>query len=232
MTFRHILLDIRSVLFPQQCHLCNNLLSGSEEVLCMDCISHLPYTLFNAMKHNPMEERFLCRIPFGACGALLHFKQHTASQKIVHQIKYHGDLKLAHVMGRMIGIEMASSHRFDDVDVLLPVPLHPRKKLARGYNQSLELCKGIVSEFPRPIESRAVVRTRYTGTQTRRGRIARMDNMANVFEVANPKALYGKHILVFDDVITSGATVEACCQAILDVPTTKVSIFCLAMAAQ
>lgn len=182
------------------------------------------------MEYNPMEERFLGRVQFVAGGAFLHFRKKTISQRAVHQIKYHGDLKLAAYIGTMIGREIADTHRFDDVDVLLPIPLHPRKRRKRGYNQSLEICKGIASTFPRPIETKAVVRTRHTDTQTLRNRIERMDNMTDVFRITDAKALHGKHILVFDDVITSGATVEACCRAILDVPTTKISIFCLALA--
>ena len=120
----------------------------------------------------------------------------------------------------------------DDCDMLLPVPLHKKKQRKRGYNQSEELCKGIATVFNRPIDTTSVQRTRNTSSQTHHSRIERVENMANVFAVIQPDALTGRHVLVVDDVVTTGATIESCCKAILQVPGTTVSIVTLASASK
>ena len=220
--------QLLSILFPRRCHVCGKPLVAQEKFLCIHCSMQLPYNHSIELAHNPIEEMFMCRLPVMAAGALLTFRAETISQHIVHLIKYGGDIRLAHLMGATIGYQLAQSHRFDDCDVLLPIPLHRIKQRQRGYNQSAELCKGIATSFNRPIDTTSVKRTRNTSSQTHRSRIERVENMMDVFAVRNPDALRGRHVLVVDDVITTGATTESCCKAILQVPGTKVSIVTLA----
>ncbi|MBQ9472860.1 MAG: ComF family protein [Bacteroidales bacterium] len=221
-----------SILFPRRCHVCGRILVAQEDLLCVGCSLELPHNYSIEMAHNPIEELFMGRIPVVSAGALLTFRAETISQHIVHRIKYSGDLRLAKMMGTMIGHQLARSNRFDDCDMLLPVPLHKKKQRKRGYNQSEELCKGIATVFNRPIDTTSVQRTRNTSSQTHHSRIERVENMANVFAVIQPDALTGRHVLVVDDVVTTGATIESCCKAILQVPGTTVSIVTLASASK
>ena len=132
-------------------------------------------------------------------------------------------------MGRQLGLHLNKSGLFDDVDLLMPVPLHRNKERRRGYNQSLLLCEGIIQTFPRPIVSGNLIRTRHTESQTHKTRIERLDNMKGVFALKNPDELKGKHILLIDDVITTGATTEACWMALRSVEGVQISIASLAI---
>ena len=132
-------------------------------------------------------------------------------------------------MGRQLGLHLINSGLFDDVDLLIPVPLHRSKERRRGYNQSLLLCEGIAQTFPRPIVSGNLIRTRHTESQTHKTRIERLDNMKGVFALKNPDELKGKHILLIDDVITTGATTEACWMALRSVEGVQISIASLAI---
>ena len=132
-------------------------------------------------------------------------------------------------MGRQLGLHLNKSVLFDDVDLLMPVPLHRHKERRRGYNQSQLICEGIIQTFPRPIVSGNLIRTRHTDSQTHKTRIERLDNMKGVFALKNPDELKGKHILLIDDVITTGATTEACWMALRSVEGVQISIASLAI---
>ena len=205
------------------------LADGDEKALCSRCIVQL--ALADAQKEgNLVERRFWGRIPIEAGAALLKFKRGNLSQRVVHSIKYHNNQPLVRLMGRQLGELLRDSHRFDSVDLLLPVPLHRKKERRRGYNQSLLLCQGIADVFPRPISIGAVVRQKATDTQTNKTREERLDNMRDVFLLKDGKALENKHILIVDDVITTGATTEACYQAMRSVEGLRVSVAYLAVA--
>lgn len=190
----------------------------------------LPFVVSPDATDNPVEHRLRGRIPIHAATALLYFQQGNKTQKLLHQIKYSGNEKLAVTMGRRMGIKFAESGQFDNIDILVPVPLHRSKLHKRGYNQSLLLCKGIAQTFPRPISDSNLIRKIKTDSQTHKNREERMENMSHVFEVHDPEALSGKHLLLVDDVITTGATAEACCQALCQIPNVRLSLACLAMA--
>ena len=170
------------------------------------------------------------RFPFEAATSFLHFEQNNSTQHIVHQIKYYDNYPLAKTFGRMMGKDIRESHRFDSVDILIPVPLHPKKERQRGYNQSQLLCEAIAEEFQRPIYTHVLFRNTHTESQTHKTREERLKNMQNVFEVQNSKLIEGKHILLIDDVITTGSTTSECCEALLKVPGVKISIASLAIA--
>lgn len=222
--------DFFQLFFPRQCCLCGELLANNEHDICSSCLIELPFVVSTDATDNPVEHRLRGRIPIDAATALLYFQQGNKTQRLLHQIKYSGNEKLAVTMGRRMGIKLAESGQFDNVDILVPVPLHRSKLRKRGYNQSLLLCKGIAQTFPRPISDSNLVRKIKTDSQTHKNREERMENMSHVFEVRNPEALSGKHLLLVDDVITTGATAEACCQALCQIPKIRLSLACLAMA--
>lgn len=222
--------DLFRLFFPAACCCCDTLLVGGEHSVCTKCLLSLPTTQFADIPDNSAEQRFLGRIPIQAATSLLYFNHHNITRPLIHSIKYQGNVELAHTMGRQMGIEFNRTRRFDDVDILVPIPLHRRKQRKRGYNQAQEICIGIAEVFPRPISMGDLVRIVNTKTQTHKNRRQRMDNMENVFEVRHPEALQNKHLLVVDDVMTSGATIEAACRPLLDIPGVSISIATLAMA--
>ncbi len=190
----------------------------------------LPLAATAKEKDNFVEKRFWGRIPVEAATAYLLFQRANPSQHLLHEIKYYGNERLALQMGRQLGLWIANTHRFDDVDLLIPVPLHRRKERRRGYNQSLLLCRGIADTFPRPIENGNLIRQKMTDTQTHKNREERLDNMQDVFALRQPQALAHRHILLVDDVITTGATTEACYRALQQVEGLRISIAALAIA--
>lgn len=222
--------DIYHLFFPPLCASCGSLLVGSEHNLCTKCFLSLPLMHNAGIENNVIEKRFLSLVPCQSAMSFLDFKQGNTTQKVIHQIKYHGNISLAHTMGRLMGQELLDSGRFGSCDLLLPVPLHWRKQLSRGYNQSEEICRGIVQKLPIPISKGDVIRSRYTKTQTRKKSGERLDNMDQVFEIRHKKALVGHHILVVDDVLTTGATLLSVCKLLADLPNTRISIATLAMA--
>lgn len=222
--------DLLSIFFPSYCYSCGQPLVGDERYLCGKCLLHLPTTHYAAVPDNLTEQRFMGRFPFQAATSLLYYEHGGEAQKLVHHIKYYEKVSFAEQMGRMLGRELTASGRFDQVELLVPIPLHPLKQLRRGYNQSELLCKGIAATFPRPICTNAVKRRTNTTSQTNKNRIQRMDNMQDVFLLKRPQAIEGKHILVVDDVITTGATTSACCQELLKAPDVTISIASLGIA--
>lgn len=149
-------------------------------------------------------------------------------QQLLHQLKYKGNKEVGYLLGRMMGIVLNESIRFSDIDVLVPLPLFAARQKKRGYNQSAIICNGLGAVMNLPVNTDAVARLSATETQTRKNRIDRWINMEGKFEIANSTALSGRHILLVDDVITTGATLEACGQAMLEIPGVKLSIATLA----
>ncbi len=221
--------DFIELFFPRNCCICGKPLVGDEKEICLDCLFNLPEALGAKGDDNLVARRLRGRVPLEAAYALLLFKRKNSTQTLLHQIKYKGNEQLANIMGHQMGRDLAQNPAFNDIDIIIPVPLHPRKIRIRGYNQSLLLCKGIVDEFSRPISDNNLIRIQFTETQTQKNREERIDNMKGVFALRNPDALKGKHILLVDDVITTGATTEACWRTLKTVEGLKISLAALAI---
>lgn len=218
------------LIFPSTCCSCGRALVGDERHLCSHCLLHLPYAHFSSAPDNFVERHFIGRVPIQSATTLLVFRQANITQHIIHEIKYYGNRALAHQMGRMLGAELMASGRFATVDGILPIPLHRRRLRQRGYNQSELISQGIAETFGRPVVNDQMERTRYTDTQTHRDRPSRIENMEDVFRVKHPEQLEGRHLLLVDDVITSGATIESCWRVLSAIPDIKVSVASLSMA--
>lgn len=188
-------------------------------------------TFYSAVPDNPVERRLTGRFPFDAATAIYQFGKGNTVREAVHAMKFRACDELCLIMGRQMGLELLHSGRFDDVDVLVPIPLHWMRKLHRGYNQSELLCRGIAEVLLRPVESRAVVRHRYTRQQSRQQSTKRADNVAGAFSVRRPDRLEGKHVLLVDDVLTTGATLAACADSLTTIPGLRLSVatFCIAL---
>lgn len=222
--------DLLHIIFPSHCCCCNELLVGDEHDICLHCLLSLPYTHTAAIEDNPTEMMFKGRFRCEAATALLAFKQDNLTQKIVHNIKYYGQQRLGISMGCLIGNTLQASGRYNDIDIIIPVPLHKKKEQKRGYNQSDLLCKGINELLKKEISIGNLTRVVDTESQTHKSPEERIENMDGVFKVRHPEEFRGKHLLIVDDVITTGATISGCCYELEKIPGVRISIAALAKA--
>ena len=230
LALRNTMDDFLHIFFPHVCSGCGNDIIGKNAVLCIQCLEKLPVTNFHFHRENQVEKVFRGRIPVEAASSFLYFSKDSLVQRLLHQIKYKGNHELGYVLGRMMGEELKKSDRFQMVDVLLPLPLHASKEKERGYNQAMVLCAGISHAMNLPVCSNAVRKVQYTETQTHKNRIERWQNMEAMFELVNREEIQHKHVLLVDDVITTGATLEACGHELLQAANLRLSIATLAYA--
>lgn len=220
------------VLYPIACPGCGEMLLTNEVDLCVQCQMSLPLTHFSNTPFNLTEQRITGRFPYASATSYMYYQGCTISRPIVHAIKYHDNIRLARTLGRRMGLDLIQSGRFDDVELIIPIPLHPRKQHQRDYNQSEELCRGISEITHLPVITNNLYRNRYTNTQTHLSASERFINMHEVFSIRHPKQLHNRHILIVDDVITTGATIEAACKPLLTIPGITISIATLAIASK
>jgi len=217
---------------PRACVICGSRLAISEDVICTSCNLHIPRTDYHFDAYdNPMARLFWGRIPVERATALFFYLAHSGTSNILYQLKYHHHPEIGEKMGRMLASEIKSSGFFDDIDAIVPIPLAKKRLRQRGYNQSMELAKGINQLTGIPIHSEAVVRKSFVTSQTRLHRWERNDNVENVFSVTDVTvSLTGQHILLIDDVVTTGATITACAKEMLKAGGMKFSILSLGLA--
>lgn len=216
--------DFLHLFFPHNCAACDTDIINAGDVLCAECLSLLPQTGFILHDNNPVEHNFYGRMKIEKAGSAFYFTKGSVIQKVIFQLKYKNNIAAGKFLGKLLGLQLAASKRFDDVDIIIPMPLNERKFYKRGYNQSAVIAEGIVAAWNKPVVTNAVERILFTETQTHKTRIDRWQTMENVFAVSQPELLAGKHILLVDDVVTTGATFEACGHAILKVPGTTLSL--------
>lgn len=218
--------------YPHVCTGCGSDLLEEDNLLCIKCIYNLPHTNFASFANNPVEKFFWGRIPLEAAYSQFYFSKEFLIQHLIHQLKYKGDTKIGFYLGEMMGKTLLSSNRFSTIDALIPLPLYADKEHKRGYNQATVICDGISSEMNIPVLNGVVIRQHATETQTRKHRTERWENVKESFAVAKVNELAGKHVLLVDDVVTTGATLEACGHVILQTGNIKLSIATLAYAAK
>ncbi len=219
-----IIQSFLQLFYPHQCLGCSSDFLRLNHLLCGRCIHQLPETGFFGQENNPIEKAFYGRIRLEHAAALYYFTKDSLVQELMIQLKYRGNRDVGLFFGRMIGHALRVSGRFADIDFLVPLPLNAKKQFKRGYNQAELICYGISEICGLPLLTNTVVRKQFTESQTTQNRVARWLNMEGVFEVRYPEQLTNKHILLVDDVITTGATLEACGSYILAVPGTRLSI--------
>jgi ComF family protein len=222
--------DLFCLFFPNLCAGCGRPLMRGEKVICMLCLFHLPKTYFHHDDDNPLTKVFWGRVNLEGVAAYVYFQKGGTVQHLLHQLKYKGQKEIGVQIGKLYGVELKTAEVFRDAELIIPVPLHPRKLRKRGYNQSGMFAEGLASVMQARLETRALYRKVYSQTQTRKARYNRWENVENIFAVRNPERIRGKHILLVDDVITTGATSEACAQALLEVPGVRVSVAAIAYA--
>lgn len=221
---------LERLIFPELCASCSQSLFQNEQAICSRCIRKFPVSYYHQNSQNPVMKSFWGRVPLQFASSHFIFRKGTAIQELLHAIKYGNRPDAARVAGKLMGQELIKHPWFVDVDVLLPIPLHPAKEKKRGYNQSEELCKGLAFVTQKKSMSRQLIRSENTETQTKKGRFQRWENVEYVFKLSSPDELINKHVLLVDDVITTGATIEACAQLLLTIDRIKVSVLSLAHA--
>lgn len=216
--------DFSHLFFPHNCEGCGTDVLEKDQFLCAQCFSELPETGFLSQSKNPIERNFYGRIPLQQAGAAYYFTKESLLQALLFQLKYRNNQAVGIYLGNLLGQFLAASELYADVDALIPLPLNPKKEKKRGYNQAKLICDGIAQVWEKPILDKAVIRKVFTKTQTHENRINRWQNMDGVFAVVQRESIMGKHILLVDDVVTTGATLEACGMPILEQENTTLSI--------
>ena len=215
--------------YPHNCIGCGSDVIDKENFICLDCINDLPHTNFAMHANNPVEKKFWGRLALTSAMSQFYFSKISIIQNIIHEFKYRGNREAGLYLGRLIGQSLLNSNRFD-VDVIIPIPLFEKKEKQRGFNQAAVLCQGISEAMNISVLENIVTRIVHTETQTKKHRAERWQNVEKSFSVTKPELLEDKHVLLVDDVITTGSTLEACGQQILKVNGTRLSIATLAMA--
>jgi len=221
--------DLLQLFYPRLCILCGKQLTEDEPHICLHCFCDLPRTNYHLRIHNPTLKLFAGTLHINKIINFLLFEKDGKVQQLIHSIKYFGNKQLAKYLGRMAALEIKTDGLFKGIDALIPIPLHPRKKRKRGYNQSEWIAKGIETVCQSPIVNDVLFRAINTDSQTRKTIYERHRNMEEIFSLKNADSLSGKHILLIDDVITTGATINSCIKTLSAIPDLRISIFSLSV---
>ncbi|MCU0419499.1 MAG: ComF family protein [Cyclobacteriaceae bacterium] len=226
----HLARDFLGLFFPRYCLGCEDALVKGEEVLCSECLSQLPKANDWLEETNPVRMKFAGRMEVQHAFAFLKFRKSGLVQHLLHQLKYNNHPEVGQRLGAVFAHELAQRGFVAPFDCLVPVPLHRSRQRSRGYNQSTQFALGLASVWKVPVSESISVRKTRTQTQTRKNRWQRWENVRAVFDVAPTASLAGKHVLLVDDVITTGATLEACGGHLWQAGCAQLSIACIAAA--
>ena len=229
-TLKTLLGNTLHLFYPHVCTGCGSDLLNGDNQLCLRCINELPHTSFAMHPNNPIEKIFWGRIPVVSAHSEFYFEKESLIQHLIHQLKYKNNTDIGLYLGELMGKTLLLSGRFTGIDYLIPLPLYADKEHKRGYNQAAIICNGLSTVMNVPVLSGIVNRQRFTETQTRKHRIERWQNVEGSFIITNPSALKGKSVLLVDDVITTGATLEACGTMLTQIEDVKLYIASLAHA--
>ncbi|MDR6786179.1 ComF family protein [Pedobacter africanus] len=230
MLLKNIFRDLLALLFPNLCCGCDTHLYKGEDLICTRCLYRLPYTDYHVFPENKAAKQLWGRVHCNAVMSLLYFKKGSRTQNLIHHLKYRGGRELGVKLGHMIAEKLIQAPAYSGIDLIVPVPLHPRRERSRGYNQSMCIAEGIGAVLNVPVSRNGLIRTGLTKSQTKKGRYDRFRNMQAMFEVRDTASFKNLHILLVDDVMTTGATLEACCIALQTCSPAKISIATVAYA--
>lgn len=219
-----------AILYPRLCLSCDEPLVRGEEFACSRCMYMIRRTDYHLNKDNPVAQLFYGRIDLVFATSYFGFDKHGVFQKLMHGMKYKGEMEVGEMLGNYLGGGLKKSPFLPPIDAIIPVPLHKKKRRIRGYNQSEYIAQGISSVLGVDVDTRTLKRCKYAGSQTKLSREKRWENVEDNFSVSNKLRLKNKHVLIVDDVLTTGATIEACYHALQEIEGVKISVATLARA--
>ena len=226
-----LLTHLINLFYPRVCAACGNLLMSKEETVCLSCRYLLPKTLYEKNADNPLAQMFYGQIDFHAVTAEFFFSKTGKVQHLLHQLKYEGNKDAGFFLGQQLGESIKEAELFQEIDYIIPIPLHPKKEHIRGYNQSHVIAQGVEDVTEIPIMKDCLYRKVFTSTQTKKSREERWDNVKDIFDIKNGERLKGQHVLLIDDVLTTGATLMAAGKTLSQIPDIKISVATAACAA-
>jgi ComF family protein len=216
--------DFISLFFPRVCNACEAPLMHNEEIICTSCLFHLPKTNFHRDQDNPVSSLFWGRVDIHAAAACYYFRKGSKIQHLMHQFKYKGHKEVGVFIGGLYGDELKKSPCFNTVNAVIPVPLHRKKIRKRGFNQSEQFAMGLSQSMKIDLVTSILVRKTASETQTKKTKFRRWENVKEIFDIEQAETLEGKHLLLVDDVITTGSTIEACATVLHQIHGVKVSV--------
>jgi len=218
-----------NLFFPELCEVCGAMLVHQEKLLCTECLLELPRTGYHLLPDNPVEKLFWGRVRIERASAFFRYSKGSSYHHILHKLKYSGKKEIGLEMGRLFAYTLQGTD-FQQTDFIVPVPLHPKKEKKRGYNQSFWIALGLSEILQVPVDSTSIIRVQDSSTQTRKNRIERWENVQDIFDVIHPEVLDGKRIILVDDVITTGATLEGLILCVQKKVNCKIYLLSLAIA--
>lgn len=219
-----------NLFYPKLCSSCGSALRRNENVICTICIIDLPRSSYYLDNDNPVAKMFWGRVKLEAAIATFIFVKKGKIQKIMHELKYNGNTEVGEILGIELGKDFKRIEHLPKVDFVIPVPLHPKKQKLRGYNQSDFIANGVAKILECEVGFDILVRKDHSDSQTKKSKYERWENVGSIFKVGRKEELFGKHVLLVDDVITTGSTLEGCCLALQEIEGIKISIGTLASA--
>jgi len=222
--------DLFHLFLPNNCKACTSGLRQGEHFICFHCIAQLPKTNYHTQTNNPVQRILWGRVHFQKATSWLHYSKGGLVQRLLYELKYNNQQQLGVHLGELLGMDLQSANFFDEMDLVIPIPLHVKKQFKRGYNQSVRIAEGISKVANLELDNTSVIRKIENPTQTRKSRMSRWENVSEIMEVINEDALKGKHILLLDDVITTGSTIEAMTSVMETIPKIKISVLTLCWA--
>ena len=221
--------SIINLFFPKACSGCNAILLANESVICTDCRHEIPLTNHHNIPNNEMLLKFYGKLDLVYASALFYYQKKGIVQELIHKLKYKGHQEIGESIGYWYAEELKKSIALKDVDFIIPVPLHPKRFKKRGYNQVATFAEALSKSMQIPVKELILIRDKNTKSQTKKNRIDRAQVVSNIFSVGTTTDFEGKHFLLIDDVITTGATLESCGREVLKIPNARLSIVCMAM---
>ncbi len=224
MNSKWVLEELTHYFYPNCCVICKTKLLHSEQGVCLQCLHKLPKTNNFKESNNISEVLLAGRFPFERIASFAFFTKEGLLQALIHELKYNHKPFIGNFIGSIFGADLLGSEFLESIDVIVPVPLHPKKKIVRGYNQAEAFAEGLSKSSSIPVSVNELIRVINNPTQTKRTKTQRWDNVKGIFEVTGAQVFQNKHVLLVDDVITTGSTLEACANALLECKNVKISI--------
>lgn len=222
--------DFLSLIYPRLCYACGQPLFANEEVVCFPCRTSLPQTHYHEQPDNPAAQVFWGRCELEAVAGYYFFRRGNKVQHLLHALKYHNAPEVGVLAGRIYGSLLKDAQGFSHASCIIPVPLHPKKQKIRGYNQSEVFANGLSQSMGIPVNTTSLIRSVASETQTRKSRFKRWENVKTIFALGDAEQVKGKHVILVDDVITTGATIEACVNVLKAVEGITISVASIAVA--